>query len=99
MLIGKINPDLNMAEQIQQGTFKEGDFVKAGDELAGIGTTGYSTGPHLHYQVQVNGENVDGMSLIDFSDKKPPFNPGYNPGYNPGGLTPYNPNPSFPTRP
>lgn len=28
MLIGKINPDLNMAEQIQQGTFKEGDFVR-----------------------------------------------------------------------
>ena len=73
---------------------KVGDSVKAGDELAGIGTTGYSTGPHLHYQVQVNGENVDGMSLIDFSDKKPPFTPG---GLTP--LEPYNPNPNFPIRP
>lgn len=70
---------------------REGQSVKAGDELAGIGTTGYSTGPHLHYQVKYNGNNVDGMSLIDFSDKKPPFNPG---GFTP--LEPYNPNPNFP---
>ena len=70
---------------------REGQSVKAGDELAGIGTTGYSTGPHLHYQVKYNGDNVDGMSLIDFSDKKPPFNPG---GFTP--LEPYNPNPNFP---
>ena len=70
---------------------REGQSVKTGDELAGIGTTGYSTGPHLHYQVKYNGDNVDGMSLIDFSDKKPPFNPvGFTP------LEPYNPNPNFP---
>ena len=74
---------------------REGQSVKTGDELAGIGTTGYSTGPHLHYQVKYNGDNVDGMSLIDFSDKKPPFTPGYNPGgFTP--LEPYNPNPNFP---
>lgn len=47
---------------------KEGQTVRAGDELAGVGTTGYSTGPHLHYQVELNGNKVDGMSLIDFSD-------------------------------
>lgn len=56
---------------------KVGDSVTAGQEIAGVGTTGYSTGPHLHYQVMFNGENVDGMSLIDFSDKlpKPSFGP------------------------
>lgn len=67
---------------------KEGQTVKVGDELAGVGTTGYSTGPHLHYQVELNGSKVDGMSLIDFSDSIPTFNP-YTPNLP-------NPNPEFP---
>ena len=62
-----------------------GDEVKAGDELAGVGTTGYSTGPHLHFQVMLNGEKVDGMSLIDFSDYKQNnlFNPTFEPVFDP----------------
>ena len=69
----------------------EGQLVKAGDELAGVGTTGYSTGPHLHYQVQYNGNNVDGMSLIDFSDKTPTFRPPYG-GFDNNPYQPLNPN-------
>ncbi len=72
----------------------EGQMVKVGDELAGVGTTGYSTGPHLHYQVMLNGNKVDGMSLIDFSGES--SYPGFNPGGN-NPLQPYNPN--FPIRP
>ena len=49
-------------------TVKENDTVKKGQILGGTGTTGYSTGNHLHYQVSSDNKNVDGMSLIDFSD-------------------------------
>lgn len=38
---------------------KEGDNVKKGDLIGFLGTTGLSTGPHLHYEVIKNGNSID----------------------------------------
>ena len=38
---------------------EEGQMVKAGDTIGRIGSTGRSTGPHLHYEVRIDGAAVD----------------------------------------
>jgi murein DD-endopeptidase MepM/ murein hydrolase activator NlpD len=42
---------------------KVGKKVKQGDIIAYVGTTGRSTGPHLHYEVMVDGKQSDPLSL------------------------------------
>jgi murein DD-endopeptidase MepM/ murein hydrolase activator NlpD len=41
-----------------------GTRVKRGDRLALVGNTGLATGPHLHYEVHVNGRPVDPRRYI-----------------------------------
>ncbi|MBU1332446.1 MAG: peptidoglycan DD-metalloendopeptidase family protein [Gammaproteobacteria bacterium] len=41
---------------------RNGSSVKQGQIIGYIGTTGLSTGPHLHYEFQVNGTHVDPLS-------------------------------------
>jgi len=40
-----------------------GDKVQAGDVVAQSGNTGKSTGPHLHYEVRENGQQVDPLTV------------------------------------
>lgn len=42
----------------------EGDIVKQGQAVLKVGSTGYSTGPHAHFEIRINGEYLDPADYI-----------------------------------
>ena len=44
---------------------RAGDIVRAGQQLAKAGSTGRSTGPHVHFEVHINGRPVNPRQFLD----------------------------------
>ena len=64
-LVIRVNEDITYRYQhLDSVSVEEGASVKAGDTVAAVGSTGRSTGPHLHLEIAINGENVNPLDYI-----------------------------------
>jgi murein DD-endopeptidase MepM/ murein hydrolase activator NlpD len=58
--LGKYNPKL-----------EQGMKVNAGQRLGRVGSTGWSTAPHLHFEVERNGQSVNPLKYLRRNDAQP----------------------------
>jgi len=50
--------------QLNGSQVKEGEIVKSGDIIGSVGSSGISTGPHLHLEIKKDGHHVDPAKFI-----------------------------------
>ena len=46
---------------------KKGQSVAQGDNIGAVGSTGWATGPHLHFEFRVNGQHKDPQAIAKSS--------------------------------
>ena len=66
--------NMHMKDGSIPGNITEGATIKAGDKLGDMGSTGGSTAPHLHYQIEKNGQAIDPAPFVDGSKSVASFN-------------------------
>lgn len=55
---------------LSEPLIKVGQEVNVGDVIAKVGSTGLSTGPHLHYEILKNGFKIDPIEFTRITEKK-----------------------------
>lgn len=43
---------------------KEGEAIRQGQAIGGVGSTGQSTGPHLHFELRHDGRAIDPLPIL-----------------------------------
>lgn len=71
VVIGHANGVTTLYGHLNQILVKPGDQIRQGDTLGLEGSTGYSTGPHVHFEVRLNGVPVDPLNYLPAGPPSP----------------------------
>ncbi len=65
------NTDQTFYAHLSRIDVRPGQSVQQGQNIGAVGSTGWATGPHLHFEFRVNGKNHDPMEMAKHSKAEP----------------------------
>ena len=69
MIVDHLNGYTTKYAHNNRNLVKTGDIVKKGQLIAKMGSTGHSTGPHIHLEVLKNNKNINPNKFIHYKEK------------------------------
>ncbi len=57
---------------LEKARCREGEMLDAGTPLGTVGSSGRSTGPHLHWGVKLRGDRIDPLALVELLGREKP---------------------------
>jgi len=63
--------ELDILGHLSRTTIYDGQYVKQGDQVGWMGSTGNSTGKHVHWEVRIGGMPVDPEGLLNQTQTEP----------------------------
>jgi len=71
VIIKHNNSDQTFYAHLSRINVRLGQNVQQGQNIGAVGSTGWATGPHLHFEFRVNGKNHDPMEMAKHGESEP----------------------------
>ncbi|WP_298207570.1 M23 family metallopeptidase [Acidovorax sp.] len=75
------NQHVTVYAHLSRISVHKGQSVEQGQTLGAVGSTGWATGPHLHFEFRVNGQHQDPMTIVAQSEAAAPVSKAARPAF------------------
>ena len=81
VFIDHANHHTTVYAHLSRMNVKQGQRVEQGDIIGAVGSTGWATGPHLHFEFREKGEQRDPMTIAQITDAAQPISKAARPAF------------------